>query len=287
MNNASSYPLEPLPFGAHTERHDRGHRRIRDMRFAELAYRGWQEAAKWLERVSPIELPDRPDALLRRHAPELADPEDALRCLIEKAPGRFFGGASDAGTRAALIDRFPAEARGLHAQAEALLEFRFELLGFPALWFGDPIDWHLDPVRCRRAPLLPWSRIDVRDTGSNGDSRLIWELNRHQWVVRLAQAWMLTRNERYAAACTRVMNNWLDANPPGLGINWASTAEVSLRLISWCWTIVLLRDAPMISGPWLHRAVSALWLHATHIRRYLSLYCSPNTDLTSEALALF
>ena len=287
MNNASSFPLEPLPFGSHAERRDRGHRRIRDMRFAELAYRGWQEAAKWLERVSPMELPDRPDALLRKHAPELVSPEDTARSLAEKAPARFFAGASDLAACAALGERFPEACAEVRAQADVLLGGRFALLGYPTLWFGDPIDWHLDPVRCRRSPLLPWSLIDVRDTDAIGDARLVWELNRHQWVVRLAQAWVLTRDPRYAAACTRVIDAWLDANPPYMGINWASSAEVSLRLVSWCWTLLLLRDAPTVSPSWLHRVVSALWVHATHVRRYISFYCSPNTDLTSEALALF
>src|SRR5688572_4776266 len=95
MSNAPSYPLQPSlpPLGGHAERRDRGGlRAIRDMRFAEVAYRGWQEASKWLERVAPIELPERPEDLLRKHAPELADPAEAFRILRECAPQRFFAG---------------------------------------------------------------------------------------------------------------------------------------------------------------------------------------------------
>jgi heparinase II/III-like protein len=58
-------------------------------------------------------------------------------------------------------------------------------------------------------------------------------------------------------------------------------------VIAWCWTLLLLRDAPCVEAPWLHRVLSAIWLHATHVRRYLSYYCSQNTDLTGEALGLF
>ena len=64
----------------------------------------------------------------------------------------------------------------------------FNLLGHRTLWFGDPIDWHLDPVRGKRAPLVPWSVLDTGDEEAVGDTRLVWELNRHQWLVRLAQA---------------------------------------------------------------------------------------------------
>jgi uncharacterized heparinase superfamily protein len=83
------------------------------------------------------------------------------------------------------------------------------------------------------------------------------------------------------------IDSWLDANPPGIGINWASSLEVSYRLIAWCWTIVLLRDSPAITGEWTLKLLAAVWRHANHVRRYLSYYFSPNTHLTGEALGLF
>ena len=32
-----------------------------------------------------------------------------------------------------------------------------KLLGIGPLDFGDPMDWHLDPIIGRRSPLLPWT----------------------------------------------------------------------------------------------------------------------------------
>ena len=32
------------------------------------------------------------------------------------------------------------------------------------------------------------------------DSKVVWELNRHQWLVRLGQAYQLTGDERYTRA---------------------------------------------------------------------------------------
>jgi uncharacterized heparinase superfamily protein len=287
MDNASSLPLDSTIIGLGTEQQDRGHRRIRDIRFAELAYRSLQEASKWLERVAPVEWPERPDTLLKKHAPVLAQPEDAIRILREEAPRRFFAGVAQSATPAALTARLPKYRNDLILHADELLKLHFDLLAYRTLWFGDPIDWHLDPLRSRRAPLVAWSLIDVHDTATLGDNRLIWELNRHQWLVSLAQAWTLTGNDEYATACVRRIDAWLDANPPGMGINWASNAEVALRAISWCWVLLLLRDAPAVSGEWLTRVLAGIWTHATHVRRYLSYYCSTNTDLTSEALGLY
>jgi uncharacterized heparinase superfamily protein len=289
MDNASSFPLEPpvQPLGPHVERRDRGSlRRIRDMRFAEMAYRGWQEASKWLERVAPVDLPERAEALLWKHAPELASPDAALYALRERVPRRFFAGADEGMARALLTAKLPEYPGAVIGDADALVTLRFDLLGHRTLWFGDPIDWHLDPLRARRAPLVAWSLIDAADSNAVGDARLVWELNRQQWLVRLAEAWTLTRDPRYAESCVRTIDSWLDANPPGVGINWASTVEVSLRLISWCWTLLLLRDSPAVTGPWVQKVLAAIWLHATHVRRYLSYYCARNTDLMTEALGL-
>lgn len=38
------------------------------------------------------------------------------------------------------------------------------------------------------------------------------------------------------AAWTQAVQSWLVANPPEIGINWASSLEPAHRLISWCWS---------------------------------------------------
>src|SRR5688500_1252714 len=119
MDNAPPFPFErslPHPMGSPSgpaasgfERRDRGGlRRLRDMRFADIAYRGWHEASRWIVRVAPVEQPEHFEALLRRHAPELAEPAAALRILREVAPTRFFAGAAEPGTAAALSAALPA-----------------------------------------------------------------------------------------------------------------------------------------------------------------------------------
>jgi hypothetical protein len=259
----------------------------RDVSLAEIEYRGWQEAAKWLERVSGPPRVSTPASILGRRAPQLASPDAALALLRDALPDRFFPGATDSAALAEFTDRCSGRCRELLDEADVLLDGRFNLLGYQGLRFGDPPDWHLDPVSGRRAPLLHWSRIDPLNPEVVGDSKVIWELNRHQWLVRLAHAYAVSGDERYARACTAAIDSWLDANPPSTGINWASSLEVAYRLIAWCWTLALVRNSPAVSGEWAMKVLAAVWRHASHIRRYLSYYFSPNTHLTGEALGLF
>ena len=258
-------------------------RRVAGMGLAELGVRTRQASAKWIDRLQPRHV--EPAEVLRRHAPALANSDAALHVVRVELPRRFFPGVSP--DAIVLIGRdFPNVRRDLVCQAEALLDKRFDLLGYRQLSFGDPIDWHLDPVNGCRAPQLHWSAIDPLDPARVGDSKVVWELSRHQWTMQLAQAFALTGDERYAAAAMAAVNDWIDANPTGIGINWSSSLEVALRLMAWTWTLALLRQSAFAAGT-LTRVLASIHAHATHVDKYLSLYFSPNTHLTGEALGLF
>jgi len=159
------------------------------------------------------------------------------------------------------------------ASPEKICRHRFDLLGYQDLDFGSPIDWHLDPVHGKRAPQIPWYRIPFLDFDQVGDHKIIWELNRHQHLVTLAQAGC--RDEILAQ-----WTHWQSQNPYPIGINWASTLEVAFRALSWLWVRHLIGDFHPDLLPALH-------LHGWHIERYLSTHFSPNTHLLGEGVALF
>jgi hypothetical protein len=243
------------------------------MGLGELAERSRQELFKRLERAGINPQPP-------------SGPEVSLSEWRETAPARFFPGTAEP-VRAVLAARWPDVAAGIVQAADKARHGRFDLLGYRDLFFGDPINWQLDPVTGRRAPLEHWTCLDPLDSATIGDNKVIWELNRHQWLVVMACAYRISNDESYADAAVSFVRGWIEANPPGRGINWASSLEAAFRLISWCWTVALI-----IRSPALSEASFAVWLgsirrHALHVERYLSHYYSPNTHLTGEALGLF
>jgi hypothetical protein len=230
------------------------------MSTAEIVFRGRQEAFKWLER-SP--LPAR-----NGHA--------VAAGRLDRE--RFFPGASD-----------PAVPQ--HLRPSSVLEWAararagsFDLLGYEGLSFGDPPDWQLDPVSGVRAPLVHWSRLDVLDRAQVGDSKVQWELGRHQWLVAFGQAYRLTGDPSWGEAFVAMVREWAAANPPGRGIQWGSSLEVALRLISWLWALALFGDA--LPPAFEAELLGMVGEHAAHVERYLSRYFAPNTHLTGEALGL-
>src|SRR5437867_5789875 len=251
-------------------------RRLLRMGITELACRSRQEASKLLERTGVARrMNGQPYRVL------------SLGRLQEVAPGCFFEGAVSAETPILLAEHMPDTRDHIIAAAEAISQRWFDLLGYHGLFFGDPIDWRLDPVSKRRAPFVHWSQIDPLDAATVGDSKVIWELNRHQWLLHLGQAYRLTGDERYAETFVHYLLDWMQANPPGMGINWASSLEVAVRLISWSWALCLFRQSRALSPEVFAQIVGGIHDHASHVAKYLSYYFSPNTHLTGEALGLF
>ena len=216
--------------------------------------RGWHEASR---RLGLLTAPDAAaaDAGILTDVPDLADPAATPHILREVAARRFFSGAGDDGTCALVRERFADHCGDVVAAASALAS----------------------PMR--------WDRLD-RDAAVAGDPAIVWEPNRHQWLVRLAQAHALTREARYAEACVAAIDSWLADHRAGVESNVAHSPETGFRLISWCWTLMLLRHSPDISGIWITRVLAALRQHATHVSHSLSDYCPPPTHLTGNALAL-
>ena len=81
--------------------------------------------------------------------------------------------------------------------ADELLSHRFRLLGLPVTDLGDPIEWRRDFVHGKATGTQYFRRIPYLDFERAGDHKVIWELNRHQHMVLLAQAFLLTQRREY------------------------------------------------------------------------------------------
>jgi hypothetical protein len=267
--------------------------KLRSRSAHELWVRGQQSVSASVERLRSDGRQSVPhgDALRALLAPEHAggrNPSATLLARFRHGEGtRFLPGCEDlSATAAAAAAASPDAARRLIERADSIKAGRFDLLGYHALSFGEPIDWMLDPVANRRAPLVHWSRIPYLDASVAGDHKVVWELNRHQYFVTLGQAAWLTGDSQYLRTCVEHLTQWMDANPPKLGINWASSLEIAFRSMSWLWALRFLRQSELLTPALFGRMLSHLHLNARHVETYLSTYFSPNTHLTGEALGL-
>jgi heparinase II/III-like protein len=149
---------------------------------------------------------------------------------------------------------------------------------------GDEIHWRRDYLNQRETDPHYFRHIAYLDFPRSGDHKNIWELNRHQHLVVLAQAFRFSGEHIYLDEIRRQLTSWSAANPFVRGINWASALEVAFRALSWVWV-------DHLSGEWLgapnrQNLLIDLYRHGCFLERNLSIYFSPNTHLIGEAVAL-
>jgi hypothetical protein len=259
---------------------------------------GWQSKLARLSRMdwdevrvrAEQEFHKRSDLLMHKmggsHRATLASRHSSEAPARSFFSAGFSAGDQPASARAALLrQHLPDEASAILREANQICAHRFRLLGYDHLDFGSEIDWHLDPVHGKSAPLEPWFKIPFLDFAAVGDHKVIWELNRHQHLVTLAKARLLSGDEKYSRELMAQWRSWMQANPYPLGINWGSTLEVAFRSLSWIWVDQLLYG-PVADTEFHGQLLSSLAFHGRYIERYLSVYFSPNTHLLGEAVTL-
>ena len=189
----------------------------------------------------------------------------------------------DAGWAARKVKGTPY-AQEIEALAEEILAHRVPLLGFGPVDLGPTIDWRRDYIHDKTSPPDYFRFVKYLDFNAVGDHKIIWELNRHQHLVLLAQATEITGNVKYHEEIVRQLELWLEQNPYERGINWASALEVAFRALSWIWIFHIA--GKRFSAEFRRRFLIAISQHGCFLEDNLSVYFSPNTHLLGEALTL-
>src|SRR5262249_49190298 len=92
------------------------------------------------------------------------------------------------------------------------------------------------------------------------------ELGRCQHWVTLGQAYQLTLDERFANEVARELDDFVEANPTGLSVNWTCTMDVGLRAVSWVIGLELVQASAVLDDEFWRRAYEALFDHGVFIR---------------------
>lgn len=176
--------------------------------------------------------------------------------------------------------RFAQEVTALAGQ---IRNHQFSILGL-TVETGPEIRWRRDYTSGIETGLDYFRLIPYLDAARAGDHKVIWELNRHQHLVILAQAYLLTGDRANLNEIQVQLESWFAANPYHRGINWSSALEVAFRALSWIWVDHLV--GPQMQAEFRARWLGELFGHGVHLETNLSYYFSPNTHLLGEALAL-
>jgi heparinase II/III-like protein len=210
-----------------------------------------------------------------------ASGHDAAEWCRERRQHPVLYSSLSADAVAALKQRDPARVERTIAAAEQVLRHEFDLLGSgpygpadpdrPARDGYTPLDWYLDPVRGLRfrrgVPHKQWNLQEMRPP--NADVKYPWELGRCQHWAALGQAFQLSGDDRFAIEIARELDDFVEANPTGVGVNWTCTMDVGLRAANWAIGLELARGCAALDDAFWGRAYEALFDHGVFIRNNL------------------
>jgi hypothetical protein len=169
----------------------------------------------------------------------------------------------------------------LHDYGSAMERVQIFDLEFPVEF---DFDWHHDYRNNKRVERRFSGRLDIRNTEVVGDIKYVWEVNRHQHLSSLAYA---RNGSQLLGTTTRAIRSWLRDNPYLSGVNWTSSLELALRVISWALLYPrLAHNVDSDSNLRDHWLVS-IYLHLSRIAGRLSLYSSANNHLIGELVGLY
>jgi hypothetical protein len=107
-----------------------------------------------------------------------------------------------------------------------------------------PADWNVHPASgFAYDAAAPWWRI-AHFHAAAGDIKDAWEPGRFAWSYDLARGWLLTGDDRFAAAFWSRLESFVAGCPPFRGVQWACGQETAIRAIALLWTEGALLDAP-------------------------------------------
>lgn len=137
-----------------------------------------------------------------------------------------------------------------------------------------PIDWHIDFKSGYRWSEKIWYR-DIQYGHKPGvDIKVPWELARMQHLPQLAFAFALAKSgefgfeeaEKYSAEFRNQILDFISANPPRFGVNWACTMDVAIRVANWLITFDLFKSfGACFDSDFIREFSRSVYDHGKHI----------------------
>lgn len=180
---------------------------------------------------------------------------------LEKNLNRILGNFQD----------FPETLKSSH-DAKAILEWADKTLhhGFDYLGSGltklDPIDWHVDFKSGFRWPKGKFYKSYKKvDLSNNADVKVPWELSRCHHLLWLGQAYLITKDEKYAKEVVDQIEWWMKDNPLMYSINWTCAMDVAIRAVNWMYAVNMISSSACVTDNFAKSFNSSLFEHGWYI----------------------
>lgn len=170
---------------------------------------------------------------------------------------------------------FPDGAQNIIIQADLICEHIFDLLGSgpakltPKGEGYQSIDWHTDFKSNYSWNPKTFFRSIRYGHVEGVDIKVPWELCRFQHLNTLGQAYILTRNVKYAEEFKNQITDWIENNPVGFGVNWKCTMDVAIRAANWLVSQEFFSHTDSLLEEFWQEFYSSIYEHGRFIIKHL------------------
>ncbi|MFH1317935.1 MAG: alginate lyase family protein [Candidatus Omnitrophota bacterium] len=85
----------------------------------------------------------------------------------------------------------------------------------------------------------------------------------------LGQAYVLTKNKKYAEEFVNQVNDWIENNPVYFGVNWTCAMDVAIRAANWLVGVEYFLEGKILGRDFLKRFYASIYEHAKFILDHL------------------
>jgi len=172
---------------------------------------------------------------------------------------------------------FPDSVQEKIARADSICNHIFDLLGSGPIRLSpngegyQPINWHSDFKNGYKWNPKTFFRNIKYGHVSGVDIKVPWELSRFQHLNILGEAYLITNDRKYIVEFVNQINDWIDNNPVGFGVNWKCTMDAAIRAANWLVALEFFSKKGYLSKEFLHKFYTSIYEHGRFIRSHLEI----------------
>lgn len=172
------------------------------------------------------------------------------------------------------------------ADAEIVLQNKFQTLGSELTHLGEKINWQRDFKSGRIWDKNFYTEIDSRHSIEGSDIKVTWELSRFNQAIWLGKAHLITNDEKYSKKFFDLITNWIDANPFCYGVNWNCAMEVAIRSVNWIIALHIFKTSKHFTSNVEKKILNSLYQHGLFIRSNLEFGRRNGNHYLSDLMGL-
>lgn len=148
------------------------------------------------------------------------------------------------------------------------------------------INWNKDYIHNYEWHQQHYAKYKLKNSKIKQDVKHTWEFSRFYFLVILAQAYCITKNDKYSLKLIEDIKSWEAQNPFNYSINWTVSMEVAIRAVNLIQSISLIKDSEILDSETISFLNNLIYKHGVYIINNLEKGFNTNNHYLSNLIGL-